>query len=110
MKFGFLTKNVDHGDFASRTAIVATIATATVAATLVLWKLVDLLPMVSRQFSSRSLGAAAASASPRVSAYRRAYHSASSRLSWLLLLSLACSCSAANSCASMTKLASIFRT
>ncbi len=46
MKFGFLTKNVDHGEFASRTAIVATIAAATVATTFVLWKLMDLLPMV----------------------------------------------------------------
>ena len=46
MKFGFLTKNVDHGEFASRTAVVATIAAATVATTFVLWKLMDLFPMV----------------------------------------------------------------
>ena len=46
MKFSFLTKKVEHSDFASRTVVAATIATATVAATLVLWKLTDLLPLV----------------------------------------------------------------
>jgi predicted PurR-regulated permease PerM len=46
MKFSFLTKKVEHSDFASRTVVVATIAAATLAATLVLWKLTGLLPLV----------------------------------------------------------------
>ena len=46
MKINFLSKSSDQGDFASRTAIVATIAVATVAVSFVLWKLTDLLPAV----------------------------------------------------------------
>ena len=39
MKINFLSKSSDQGDFASRTAIVATIAAATVGISFVLWKL-----------------------------------------------------------------------
>lgn len=46
MKINFLSKNIDQGDFASRTTIVAIIAAATVAVAFVLWKLTDLLPAV----------------------------------------------------------------
>lgn len=46
MKINFLSKSIDQSDFASRTATVATIAAATLAAAIVLWKLTDLLPAV----------------------------------------------------------------
>ena len=46
MKINFLSKSVEHSDFASRAAIVATIATATLAVAIILWKLTDLLPAV----------------------------------------------------------------
>lgn len=46
MKINFLNKSSDQGDFASRTAVVATIAAATVAVPFALWKLTDLLPAV----------------------------------------------------------------
>ncbi len=46
MKINFLGKSIDQSDFASRTATVATIAAATLAAAIVLWKLTDLLPAV----------------------------------------------------------------
>ncbi len=46
MKIHFLSESIDQGEFVSRTAIVTTIAAATVAAAFVLWKLTDLLPAV----------------------------------------------------------------